>query len=77
MSALPEITHSGELELLGVTVKVYRLSDGQTIFDAEDTHKVLQQMMGDADDLPADLKAQIQALMDDAQVEFQTGDASP
>lgn len=34
-------THSGTLKLAeGITLKVYRLNDGQNVIDAEDVHKV-------------------------------------
>lgn len=70
MSELPEVTHEGAIDLLGFKVRVYRLTNGQTVFNAEDTHEVLQRMMAGAGDLPVDLVSQIQSLMDDAFVEF-------
>ncbi len=72
MSELPEVTHEGAIKLLGVRVRVYRLSDGRSVFNAEDTHEVLNRMMAGAGDLPPDIQAEIQRLMDEAFVEFRT-----
>lgn len=70
MSEFPEVTHEGAIDLLGVKVRVYRLTNGQTVFNADDTHELVQRMTEGAGDLPPELQAQIQQLMDDAFVEF-------
>lgn len=33
---IPHVTHSGVLEVMGHSLRCYRLSDGRTIFDADD-----------------------------------------
>ena len=33
---LPHVTHSGVLELMGKKLRCHRLSDGMTVFDADD-----------------------------------------
>lgn len=33
---MPYVTHSGVLELLGKDLRCYRLSNGQTVFNADD-----------------------------------------
>lgn len=35
-SGLPYVTHSGVLEIFDVKLRVYRLSDGMTVIDADD-----------------------------------------
>lgn len=37
----PYVTHSGVLDLAGVKLRCYRLSDGRAILDAEDIHAFL------------------------------------
>ena len=41
---LPYATHSGELELFGVTIKCHRLSNGQTIIEAESMAAIFEMM---------------------------------
>ncbi len=38
---LPHVTHSGVLEIMGAEFKCYRLSDGNTVFDADDVESFL------------------------------------
>jgi hypothetical protein len=38
---LPHATHSGLLKIMDIEMRVYRLSDGRAIIDAEDMHKFL------------------------------------
>lgn len=33
---LPHVTHSGILDLFGKSLRCYRLSDGQAVFDCDD-----------------------------------------
>ena len=37
---LPFVTHSGVLDLGGIKLKVYQLSNGNRIIDADDLHKL-------------------------------------
>lgn len=36
---LPYATHSGVLNLFGIDLKCFRLSDGRCVFDADDVHR--------------------------------------
>lgn len=36
---LPYATHEGSLNIFGVDLKCYRLSDGRAVFDADDVHR--------------------------------------
>jgi hypothetical protein len=38
--SLPFATHSGELELFGHTLRVYRLNTGEAIVHADDLHEL-------------------------------------
>lgn len=40
---LPTVTHSGLFDFFGDTIKCYRLSTGQAIFDAEDFKRAMNQ----------------------------------
>jgi hypothetical protein len=42
--AIPTATHEGTVELLGITLRTYRLDDGRTIFNADDFKKLLEHM---------------------------------
>jgi hypothetical protein len=39
---LPYATHSGELDILGSKLRCYRLSNGQSVFDADDIAAILE-----------------------------------
>lgn len=41
---LPHVTHSGVLDIAGFQLKVYRLSDGQAVIDADDMHRFFDGM---------------------------------
>ena len=43
VTGMPYATHYGELEILGVKLKVYRLNDGRSIIDGEDMRKLFLQ----------------------------------
>jgi hypothetical protein len=40
--SIPYATHSGELDLLGMKFRVYQLSDGRRLVDANDVHALLE-----------------------------------
>lgn len=49
---IPQATHEGTLELLGMKLRTYRLDDGSTVIHADDFHKFLEQTgFGEALDL--------------------------
>lgn len=37
---IPHVTHTGVLEITGIKMKCYRLSNGKTIIDSEDVNKL-------------------------------------
>ena len=41
---IPRATHEGEMEILGLKVRVYRLDDGRTLIHADDFHALLAKM---------------------------------
>lgn len=41
---LPHVTHEGIFEMMGHRFKVYQLSDGRRIFDAEDFERFFSQV---------------------------------
>jgi hypothetical protein len=41
---IPRATHEGEMELLGVKLRTYRLDDGRTLIHADDFHKLMDVM---------------------------------
>ena len=42
--AMPYATHSGEMEIMGVKMRCYRLSDGCAVFHEEDFEKLMAWM---------------------------------
>lgn len=44
MVGLPYATHSGVLNLFGCSLRCYRLSDGNAIFDADDFNALIEKM---------------------------------
>ena len=40
----PKATHEGTMEIMGVTLRTYRLDDGRTIIDADDVHRLWRVM---------------------------------
>lgn len=42
---MPHATHSGVLEFAGVSLRCYRLSDGRTVFHADDVHRFFGDML--------------------------------
>jgi len=49
---VPIATHQGEMMILGLKVRVYRLDDGRTVIHADDFHALLAKMgITAADDL--------------------------
>lgn len=41
---IPQATHEGETEILGVKLRTYRLDDGRAVIHADDFHKLLEVM---------------------------------
>lgn len=41
---IPQATHQGELEILGVKVRTYRLDDGRTLIHADDFDALMKVM---------------------------------
>ncbi len=41
---IPYATHNGVLDILGSKLRCYRLSDGKTVFDADDVEKLFGQV---------------------------------
>lgn len=50
MDNLPFVTHEGELNLFGTKMRCYRLSSGQTVFNADDMEALFASLDGDARD---------------------------
>lgn len=48
MSDLPQATHSGTVNIMGVELKVHRLDDGSTIIEAESVHALFEAMASGA-----------------------------
>lgn len=44
---IPHATHTGVFEILGHKLRCYRLSTGQTVFDASDFNAFLRDWLGD------------------------------
>ncbi len=38
---IPIATHQGELDFLGMKIKVFQLEDGRRLLDADDVHRLL------------------------------------
>lgn len=38
-------THEGRLEFLGISLKCYRLNDGQAVFDADDVQRFFSEIL--------------------------------
>lgn len=47
---IPQATHEGTLELLGLKLRTYRLDDGRTVIHADDFHELMA-AMGFGDDI--------------------------
>ena len=43
---LPHVTHSGVLDLMGHSLRCYRLSNGQTVFDGDDFEALMKSWLG-------------------------------
>ncbi len=48
MSGFPVATHSGEVEILGVVVRVYQLDDGRRIIDEKSMTDLLAVLFDDS-----------------------------
>jgi hypothetical protein len=51
MSDLPSVTHEGELNMGGMRLRSYRLTNGQTVFNAEDFEAFCAALFGGKLDL--------------------------
>ncbi len=43
---LPRVTHQGEFEVMGHTMKCFRLSNGQAVFEKEDFERFCEAVLG-------------------------------
>lgn len=46
---LPQSTHQGVMDILGLKVNVYRLDDGRTVIEADDMQRLLEKLFGETD----------------------------
>lgn len=54
MTELPTVSHEGVLKMGGMSIRCFRLSDGQTVFDATDFEAFIEAWFGGKIDMSAE-----------------------